>query len=262
VNLLKIIPEENKVSLSSGELSYDCLVLATGTETNFFGSENIRKEALPMKTVEDAIEMRNYLLQKTEEATIATNLDEKKKLSTIVISGGGPTGVEVAGMLAEMRKNILEKDYPELAGEKVKIYLVDSAPVFLAPMSKSAQQYTHDSLRKMGVNVQLNKQVKDYVDDTVIFTDGETIQSKFLIWTAGITAKAFDGIPNESYGNGKRLLVDQYNRVKGQKDIYAIGDASLQTTDKNFPQGHPQVAQVAIQQGKNLANYWQKKGSC
>ena len=251
--LQKIDPEENKVVLSTGELSYDYLVLATGTESNYFGMGNIREAALPMKTVDDAINMRNYLLLKTEEATIATDPVEKKKLSTIVIAGGGPTGVEVAGMLAEMKKNILEKDYPELAEDKVKIYLVDGGPVLLAPMSKAAQEYAYDTLVNMGVEIKLNKQVKDYIDDTVIFVDGETIQTKFLLWTAGVIAKVFEGMPKACYGKGKRLLVDQLNKVHAMQNIYAIGDACLQLTDKNFSQGHPQLAQVAIQQGVKLA---------
>jgi NADH dehydrogenase len=251
--LQKIVPAENKVVLSTGQLSYDYLVLATGTESNYFGMENVRQSALPLKTVDDAIDMRNYLLLKTEEATIATDPVEKKKLSTIVIAGGGPTGVEVAGMLAEMKKNILEKDYPELAEDKVKIYLVDGAPALLIPMSKVAQQYTYDTLVKMGVNVELNRQVKDYVDDTVIFADGKTIPTKFLIWATGVTSKVFEGMPKDSYGKGKRLLVDQHNKVYAMQNIYAIGDTCLQTSDKNFLQGHPQLAQVAIQQGIQLA---------
>ncbi len=252
--LIKILPEENKIELSTGAMEYDYLVLATGTETNFFGIENIRRSALPMKTVDDAIEMRNTLLLRTEQATITNDPQDLQKLSSVVIAGGGPTGVEVAGMLAEMRANILEKDYPELKGRKYKIYLIDAAPVLLAPMSKVAQQYTYDSLIKMGVEVKLNKQVKDYVDDQVIFSDGETIPTKLLLWTAGVTAMIFEGIPKESYGKGKRLLVDEYNKVCGMRNIYAIGDTCLQTSDKKFPQGHPQLAQVAIQQGKNLAS--------
>jgi len=175
------------------------------------------------------------------------------KLSTIAIAGGGPSGVEVAGMLAEMRKNILEKDYPELKGIKVCIYLVDGAPALLTPMSKEAQQYAYDTLVKMGVEVKLNTLVKDYIDDMVIFADGERIPTKMLLWTTGVTSKVFDGIPKESYGRGRRILVDEYSKVQGMQNIYAIGDTSLQTYDKNFPQGHPQLAQVAIQQGKNLA---------
>lgn len=171
---------------------------------------------------------------------------------TIVVAGGGPTGVEIAGMLAEMRKNILAKDYPELEGEKTAIYLVDGAPALLTPMSKEAQQYTYDTLVKMGVEVKLNKLVKDYVDDAVLFADGESIQTKLLFWTAGVTSKVFEGIPKESYGKGRRLLVDEFNQVQGMQNIYAVGDTCLQTTDINFPDGHPQLAQVAIQQGKNL----------
>jgi NADH dehydrogenase len=251
-NLEKILPKENKVLLSTGELSYDYLVLATGTQSNFFNIENIQKSALPMKTVDDAIEIRNYLLLKTEEATITTDPVEKKKLSTIVIAGGGPTGVEIAGMLAEMRKNILEKDYPDLKQDRVKIYLVDGASTLLPGMSKKAQKYTEDSLMKMGVKVILNKNVKDYVGDTVILVDGQTIQTKTLLWTAGVTSNSFEGIPKGSHGKGGRLLVDEYNKVQGTDNIYAIGDMCLQTSDKNFQQGHPQLAQVAIQQGKNL----------
>lgn len=251
--LQKIIPQENKVLLSTGELTYDYLVLATGTQSNFFGNENVQKNAIPMKTLDDALEMRNTLLLRTEQATITTDPEERKKLSTIVIAGGGPTGVEIAGMLSEMRKNILEKDYPELDEERVKIYLVDGGPALLGPMSEEAQQYAKESLEKMGVEIKLNTLVKDYVNDTVIFADGATIQTKLLFWTAGVTSKVFDGIPQESYGKGRRLLVDEYNKVQGLQNIYAIGDTCLQTTDKAWPQGHPQLAQVAIQQGKNLA---------
>jgi NADH:ubiquinone reductase (H+-translocating) len=156
-------------------------------------------------------------------------------------------------MLAEMRKNILEKDYPELKEDRVKIYLVDGAPTLLPAMSKEAQKYAEDSLVKMGVKVILNKNVKDYVDDTVILADGQTIQTKILLWTAGVTSNSFEGMPKESYAKGGRLLVDEYNKVQSTNNIYAIGDMCLQTSDKNFQQGHPQLAQVAIQQGKNLA---------
>jgi NADH dehydrogenase len=251
--LQKVNPRENKVMLTTGELGYDYLVIATGTESNYFGIENIKTNGIPMKTLNDATNMRNFLLLKLEEATIATDETEKKKLTTIVIAGGGPTGVEIAGMLSEMRKNIFSKDYPELAGTKGAIYLVDGGPKVLGPMSEQAQTYTYNTLIKLGVEVKLNKQVKDYVNDTVTFADGESIQTKMLIWAAGVTATVFEGIPATSYGKGKRLLVDAYNKVLGTENIYAIGDTSFQTTDKNFPNGHPQVAQVAIQQGKNLA---------
>lgn len=251
--LQKIVAQENKVVLSTGELAYDYLVLATGTESNYFGMENIRLNALSMKTIDDALELRNTLLLKTEEATITDSEAEQQKLTTIVIAGGGPTGVELAGMLAEMRMNILEKDYPELTSRKVRIYLIDGAPVLLPPMSEKSQKYTYTALAEMGVEIKLNKQVKDYVNDAVILADGETIQTKLLLWTAGVTSKVFEGIPKESYGRGRRLLVDEYNRVQGFQNILAIGDTCIQTSDKNFPLGHPQLAQVAIQQGKNVA---------
>ncbi len=251
--LQKVMPEDNKVLLSTGELSYDYLVLATGTETNYFGMENIRDAALPMKTVDDAIEIRNYMLQKMEEAAIAPDKTIKNKLATVVIVGGGPTGVEIAGMLAEMRKSILHRDYPELTGLQPRICLVDGSSALLSAMSRQSQKYAHDMLSEMGVEVRLNTQVKDYINDKVILADGNTIETKILFWTAGVTSRMFPGIPRESYGRGNRLLTDEYNKVIGARNIYAIGDACLLTSDRNFPQGHPQLAQVALQQGKNLA---------
>lgn len=251
--LQSIKPNENKVILSNGELSYDFLVIATGTESNYFGMENIRKHALPMKNINDALELRNFLLQDMEDATIAGNQLEQQKRTTIVIAGGGPTGVELAGMLAEMRVNIFEKDYPELKKQKISIFLVDGAESLLSPMSRKSQVYTKEALEKMGVKVILDTQVKDYKNDEVIFSNGESISSKMLIWAAGVTATHFAGIPDESYGKGKRLLVNENNKVHGTKNIYAIGDTSLQFSDSNFPEGHPQLAQVAIQQGALLA---------
>ncbi len=251
--LLAVDAERKTVRLSTGEISYDYLVIATGTESNFFGMQNIKERAIPMKTVDDAIEMRNFLLQKSEEATLTKDADELRKLTTIVVAGGGPTGVEVAGMLAEMRDNILRKDYPELGEKKFRIVLVDGAPVLLTPMSKRSQDYTLDTLLKMGVEVKLNKQVKDYANDKVIFADGESIETKLLFWTAGVTSSVFPGIPESSFGRGRRIIVDEFNAVAGLKDVYAIGDTCFQVSDPAFPEGHPQLAQVAIQQGKNLA---------
>ena len=163
--LIKIIPEENKILLTSGYLNYDYLVLATGSVSNYFGMENIERNSQPMKTLSDAIEMRNFLFLKAEEASITQSKKEREKLTTIVIAGGGPTGVEVAGMLSEMRKNILYKDYPELADASFRIILVDGAPVLLTPMSPASQQYTFETLTKMGVEIRLNMQVKDYQND-------------------------------------------------------------------------------------------------
>lgn len=251
--LEKILPLENKVVLSTGELNYDYLVLATGTESNFFGNEHILKNSHPMKTVNDALELRNFIFQKTEEAIVSKDPKEKEKLTSIVIAGGGPTGVEVAGMLAEMRTNIFEKDYPELKDYPLKIYLIDASETLLSPMSKKAQDFSKRSLEKMGVVLKLKTLVKDFKNDVVVLDNGESIHTKVLIWTAGVTSSIFDGLDVTCYGIGRRLIVDPYNKVVETTNIYAIGDSSLQKHDIRFPYGHPQMAQVAIQQGKNLA---------
>jgi NADH dehydrogenase len=252
--LQKVIPEQNKIILNNGELTYDYLVFATGAVTSYFGMENVKKNAIPMKTLNDAIEMRNTLLKNLEKAAICKDIRERRKLLTIVVAGGGPTGVEVSGMFAEMRKSILLKEYPELATAASKIYLVDGAASLLAPMSVASQNDTLKALTELGVEVRLNARVVNYENDIVYFADGETIVTKNLIWAAGVTARAFEGIPIESYGRGKRLLTDANNKVKSTENIYAIGDTCIQLTDANFPDGHPQVAQVAIQQGINLAD--------
>nr|WP_315154844.1 NAD(P)/FAD-dependent oxidoreductase [uncultured Flavobacterium sp.] len=251
--LLQVVPNENKIILNNGELSYDQLVFATGSETSYFGMENVKKNAIPMKTLNDAIEMRNILLKNLEKAVICKDIRKRRKLLTIVVVGGGPTGVEVSGMFAEMRKTILIKEYPELQTSVSNIYLVDGSDSLLSPMSKASQKGTLDSITNLGVIVKLNTRVVDYKEDKVYFENGEPIETKNLIWAAGVTARAFEGIPAESYGRGKRMLTDKYNKVKGTTNIFAIGDTCLQLTDENFPQGHPQVAQVAIQQGLNLA---------
>ena len=251
--LQKVIPAENKIILNNGELTYDYLVFATGAETSYFGMENVKKNAIPMKTLNDAIEMRNTILKNLEKAAICKDIRKRRKLLTIVVAGGGPTGVELSGMFAEMRKNIFLKEYPELGTTASNIYLVDGGDALLSPMSKESQEDTLEAVTKLGVVVKLNSRVTDYVDDTVFFSNGETIQTKNLIWAAGVSAREFEGIPTESYGHGKRLATDAFNKVNGTQNIYAIGDTCIQLTDKNFPQGHPQVAQVAIQQGLNLA---------
>ncbi|WP_367865841.1 NAD(P)/FAD-dependent oxidoreductase [Pedobacter sp. WC2423] len=252
--LEQVLPEKKQVILSTGAVNYDYLVFATGCETNYFGMDNVAKHAIPMKTVADALQMRNTLLERLEEASRSTDPAERKKLLTVVVAGGGPTGVEISGMFAEMKRTILAKDYPELKGASGEIYLVDGLKSVLAPMSEKSQQYTYDTLTKMGVKVKLNVMVKDFVNDTVHFADGSTIEAKNLIWAAGVTAMTFKGMPEEVYGKGKRLQVDEFNKVKGLEDIYAIGDTCIQLTDPGFPQGHPQLAQVALQQGDNVGH--------
>jgi len=248
--VIKVVQPENKLVLDNGELHYDILVFATGTETNYFGMENVKKNSIPMKTVQDAIYMRNTLLERLERATREPDPAVRKKLTTI--AGGGPTGVEISGMFAEMKRVVIPKDYPELIGSNGEIYLVDGLKSVLAPMSEKSQKYTYDTLTEMGVNIKLDCMVKDFSDDVVQFSTGESIETTTLIWAAGVTASVFDGIERESYGRGRRMLVDAFNKVHGTQNIYALGDTCLQTTDLAFPDGHPQVAQVAIQQGVNL----------
>ncbi|GAB3007801.1 NAD(P)/FAD-dependent oxidoreductase [Niabella terrae] len=252
-SLEKILPSENRVQLTTGTVDYDILVLATGAVTNYFGMENVKKYAIPMKTLSDALAMRNLLLKRLEEASRTRDLDIKRKLLTFVIAGAGPTGVEVSGMFGEMRQSIIAKDYPELGKGLGEIILVDGGDAVLGPMSAGSQQYSQKSLERLGVKVMLNTRVKDYDGEKVQFIDDGFILTKNLIWAAGVSAVPFEGIPAESIGPGKRTLVDAFNQVLGTENIYAIGDTCLQTTDPGFPKGHPQVAQVAIQQGKRLA---------
>jgi len=256
--LIKVIPESRQIILSSGTLDYDELVFATGAETNYFGMENVKKNAIPMKTLSDAIQMRNRLLTHFEEATFATDKEDIRKTLTIVVAGGGPTGVEISGMFAEMRHTIMHKDYPELKNTGAQIYLVDGGAALLKPMSTKSQKHTLESLTKLGVKVILNSHVSDFVDDKVVFSDGNTIATKNLIWAAGVSAMSFDGILVTSYGRGKRMMVNEYHQLADMEHIYAIGDTSIQSGDANYPEGHPQVAQVAIQQGKNLAKNFRR----
>lgn len=252
-SLLKINPEHMTIETENGTLSYDYLVLAMGTETNYFGLENVKQKALPLKTIDDALNLRNHLLLNTERAVRTTDLAERKKLQTIVIAGGGPTGVEVSGMLAEMGKHIMAKDYPEISHAEAKICLIDAAPVLLGPMSQKAQNEAYQVLKGLGVEIILNTSVKDYVDEQVVLGNGNTIPTHTLVWTSGVTAREVPGLSPECIGRGRRILVNEFNQVNCHTSIFAIGDICLQTSDRAYPNGHPQLAQVAIQQGNLLA---------
>ena len=251
--VVKVVQDENKIVLNNGDLHYDQLVFATGAETSYFGMENVRKNAIPMKTLNDALDMRNTILKNLEKAAITKDIRERRKLLTIVVVGGGPTGVEVSGMFAEMRKSVLRKEYPELDTVASNIYLIDGGDALLSPMSEASQKDTLEALTKMGVVVKLHTRVIDFENDTVFFKDGGSLQTKNLIWAAGVQGKVFEGIETESYGRGKRMVVNEFGLVTGTKNVYAIGDTSFTDTDLKFPEGHPQVAQVAMQQGLNLA---------
>lgn len=246
--------EKKEIHTSLDKVWYDYLVIATGVNSNFFGMKNMEKFAHPMKSVSEAMALRNRILLNLESAVTLFDHDEneKKILLNVVVVGGGPTGVEVAGAIAEMKKFVLQKDYPDLNFDLMKINLIEGSDKVLNSMSGHASKKALYYLQKIGINVQLNTQVTDYDGETLSLADGNKIKSRLVIWAAGISGEVPLGIPNESIGRGKRMLVDEFNKVKGLGNIYSIGDASLMSTPEN-PNGHPQVAQVAIQQGANVA---------
>jgi len=251
--LEKVVPSEKKIVLSNGVLQYDMLVMATGVETNYFGNKNIASLSLPMKSISDALSLRNVILTRLERATRLKSTAERKKLLTYVIAGAGPTGVELSGIFAEMQLHIVRKDYPELSAEDLgEIYLIDGQDTVLAPMSKKSQQYTFEKLTALQVKIKLNTLVQDFKDEIVYLSDGSEIHSKNLIWAAGITARSFEGFKPECHGAGNRFKTNVYNLIEGYDAIYALGDCAIITGDAAAPKGHPQVAQVAIQQAQNL----------
>jgi len=257
-SLKNINTNENYIETEKTKLDYDYLVLAMGTESNFFGNKNIEENSLPMKTIPDALALRNHVLLTIEECA------ENNESVNIVIAGGGPTGVELAGVFAEMKNYLSNKEYPEVDPTKLAtIYLIEGSPTLLGPMSQKAQSETHKVLEDLGVQIITNTLVKDYVDNKVILGDGFTIETKILIWTSGVIAKQAPGLSSEILGRGRRIMVDEVNQVIGTKNIFCIGDQSIQNHDSKFVNGHPQLAQVAIQQGlllsKNLEAISQSK---
>lgn len=261
-NVLAINPGEQHIDTNIGPLRYDYLVLAIGADTNWYGNEKIRKHSIPMKSVSEALYLRNQIFADYERAVTASNELEQNHALDIVVVGGGPTGVEVAGSLAEMRNHIAPKDYPDLDTKKIDIHLVHGDARLLNTMSEEASRKAKLFLEKLGVQLWLDKVVKDYDGDTVFIDDGSTIKAGKVIWAAGITGNKIPGLPPEVLGRGNRLKVNAFNQLEGFQNILAIGDIALQV-DEKYPNGHPQVAQVAIQQAKNLANnlkVWRQDG--
>ena len=211
-----------------------------------------------MKTLEDALDMRNLLLQRLEQATRIDDTSQRLPYLNMVIAGGGPTGVEISGVFAELRNHTIRKEFPELIGSGSRIYLINGGGELLSPMSEKSQKYTLEQLQSMGVEVLLNTRVVDFDGEKVLMKDGSHIYSKNLIWATGVTGFRFKGIPDTSYVRGNRLKVDEVNRIEGLKNVYAIGDSSLSVSDPKFPTGHPQLAQVAMQQGRVLAKNFKR----
>lgn len=250
-NVLGVNTADKILKTDIGDYKYDYLVLANGCKTNYFGNENLEKSAFPMKSVPEAIQLRNRILQTFEDAVI-TKPENLQFLLNFVIVGGGPTGVELAGALAEMKTNILPKDYPDKDFSKLTIYVIESAPNVLNVMSDVAKQASKKYLEEMGVIVKTSSFVENYDGRTVTLRGGDSIEAKNVIWAAGITGNTLEGIPQESYARANRLAVNRHNELLHQKDIYAIGDIAYMETEK-YPNGHPQLAAVAIEQAKILA---------
>ncbi|MCB4799994.1 NAD(P)/FAD-dependent oxidoreductase [Neotamlana laminarinivorans] len=248
----EINTEENYISTPIGTFEYDHLIIAIGCTTNYFNNANLADYAYPMKTIPEAIQLRNRILQTFEDALNTKNETELQTLLNFVIVGGGPTGVELAGALAEMKKHILPKDYPDKDFSKLTIYLLEGSPHTLSPMSEGSQTKSQEYLEDLGVIVKTNTLVKDYDGEIVTLNTGEHITSKNVIWAAGVTGNIIKGLPKDTFTRGNRLVVDRFNRIKTVKNIYALGDIAYMETE-SFPKGHPQVASVAIQQAALLA---------
>lgn len=250
----RMVDTEKKILQTSiGKIDYDYLVLAAGATTNFFGNKNIEEWAIPMKTVPEAMGLRNALLSNFERALTCATEEERQELLNVVIVGGGATGVEIAGALAEMRRYVIPYDYPDMDSSLMHIYLIEAGDRLLAGLSQESSQKAYEFLKSMGVDIQFGKMVTDYRDHKVIMKDGTEIHTRTFLWVSGIRANAMPGIDESHMGRGFRFKVDEYNRIPGVEDVFAIGDQCLQTSDAAYPNGHPQVAQVAIQQAKNLA---------
>ncbi len=248
----KVDTRHKRIHTLLGELHYDHLVLAIGADTNFFGNEKIARKAFSMKSVGEALTLRNKIFYDYERAITTMDYKERQGLIDIVIVGGGPTGVEVAGALAEMKKYIIPKDYTELDTNEIDIYLIQGGDCLLKGMSVEASQKAEEFLKELGVIIKLNSRVEDFDGKHVHIKGGEKIQANKVIWAAGIKGNTVAGLPEESIVWGGRIKVDRENRVAGVENVYAIGDIAYME-EPDYPKGHPQVAQVAIQQGKNLA---------
>jgi NADH dehydrogenase len=242
---------KKEIHTSLGVLGYDHLVLATGTVTNFFGNETIAAKSMGMKTVPEALNIRSLLLENFEAALITDDLKERESLMNVVIVGAGPTGVELAGAIAELRAHVLPKDYPDLDFRRMSIHLVEGMGKVLPPMSDASSRKAQDFLEELGVQVWLNTKVEGY-DGRTISTSGKPMLTQTLIWAAGVQCMPPEGISGDDLVRGNRIRVNRFNQVEGKEGLYAIGDLAYMETE-NFPKGHPQVAQPAIQQGKLLA---------
>ncbi len=249
--IVKILPEENKLLTAYDRtISYDHLILATGCRTNFFGNAEMSDNAFSMKTTQESIDIRNKVLFSFEKEIFAPD-NEKQAWMNIVIVGAGPTGVELSGAFAELKNNVFTKDYPNIDLNKLNIILVEGSENTLNNMSEISRTTSARYLKELGVTIKTKLFIKSYDGSVAELSNGETIPTKNLIWAAGVTGNIIDGIQSEIIVRN-RYKVDRNNKILGFDNIYALGDIALMETDK-YPNGHPQVANVAINQAKNLA---------
>lgn len=241
-----------KIVTSIGEISYDYLVIATGSTTNFFNFASVSDQFLTLKSLTNSLDIRSCLMQNLEKSHSAKSPEEFDRILDVAIVGGGPAGIELAGALAEMRAHVLPKDYPELDLSKMQVYLFESGSELLQAMSVEAQRASLRYLEQLGVIVKLNSRVTDFDGQYVTLGDGEKFPTETVVWTAGVKGATIEGIPAESVAAGNRIAVDAYNEVKGLKDVYAIGDVAV-CVDTENPRGLPMLAPVAQQQGIHLA---------
>ena len=250
--VLSIYPQENILETNIGRLSYDYLVIATGSKTNFFSfSKEVSAQMMQLKSVNQALDLRSYILQNFEKALLTKDETEKESLLNIAIVGGGPTGVELAGALGEMKNHILPKDYPELDFRKMQVHLFEASGELLSAMSDDSSEKALKYVKQFGVNVWLNTVVTGYEDNVVKLNNGKNIRTQTVIWTAGVMGASIEGLNPESKGPANRIIVDAFNKVKGHENIFALGDIACMVSEE-LPKGHPMVAPVAIQQANLL----------
>ncbi len=244
--------QQQQLITDGGYLSYDYLVIATGSVTNFYGLQEVATHAIGLKSLKEAIDLRSLILENLEKAAITADEQERHLLTNVAIVGGGPAGVEMAGALAEYKNYVLPKDYPYLCDATMAVYLIEAGERLLPAMSAAASAATLRDLRRMGVTVLLQTQVKSYDGKTVYLAGNRTLAAATLVWTAGVKGACPSGIKEEAYATARRIKVDQYSRVSGYRNIFAIGDVAGMISER-YPFGHPMVAPVAIQQGHHLA---------